>query len=119
MSLGDLGNNINKAGKDLYAAQRARILREGEEKKRMDERREADKLNRDISNLRRNKMTLEGRIMQLKNDIAREKNPQGKLSKESELKRLINDKVHIEGDLMSAERKDSVASRFRANRPGF
>ena len=48
MSIGDLGNSLNRAGKDLYASQRARILRESKEHEKIVERRELDRKKHDI-----------------------------------------------------------------------
>lgn len=48
MSINDLGNSLNKSGKDLYASQRTRILRESKEHEKIVERREVDRKKHDV-----------------------------------------------------------------------
>lgn len=119
MSLGDLGKSINSAGNKLYSEQKERILREGEQRKKMEETREKDKLNQDISHLRLHKQTLEGRIMQIKNEIMRERDPKMKSYKETELRKLLNDKVHLEGEMMTLQGRERAAHNLHYNNPHY
>ncbi len=105
MSLGDLNKSVNTAGMSAYNNQRGRILREGKDKMDRMKIQEADKLNQDLSHFRLQKQTMEGRILQLRSEIAREKNPQAKMSREAELKRMINEKTHLEGEILSKQAK--------------
>ena len=119
MSLGDLGKQINNSSNDLYNRQRDRIMHEGEQRKAMEEAREKDKLNQEISHLRLHKQTLEGRIMQLKNEVGREKDVKMRAYKEAELRKLLNDKVHMEGEIITLQGREHGAHNVHYNNPHY
>lgn len=119
MSLGDLGKQINKAGNDLYNQQKERILREGEERKKMEESRQRDKLNQDISHIRLQKQNLEGRIMRLRNEIARERDARVRSAKEAELRKLTSDKVHMDGEIITLQGREHSAHNLHYNNPHY
>lgn len=119
MSLGNLGNNINKSGANAYALQKDRMMREAKEMQNKQQMIEADRLNKEISHLRLSKQTLEGRIMQVKIDINREKDPKIRSLKNTELHRLLNDKVHMEGEIMVKQGREHAAHNVRYNNPHY
>jgi len=119
MSLGDLGNNINKSGANLYNLQRQKMMREAKDMQNRQSLIEADRLNKEIAHLRLSRQTIEGRIMQVKMDINREKDPRTRSIKQTELHKLINDKVHLEGEIMVKQGRESAAHNVRYNNPHY
>jgi len=119
MSLGDLGKNLNKAASNTYAQQKDRIMREAKEMQSRQQMIEADKLNKEISHLRLSKQTLEGRITQIKMDIAREKDARLRGVKETELHRLLNEKTHMEGEIITKQGREHAAHNVRYDNPHY
>ncbi len=126
MSLGNLGNNLNSKGGDLYAQQKARIMREAEEHKMRLEQQEADRAKQDISHKKLQKQTLEGRIQQLRNDINRVSHNSSDRTfrsvvseKERELRSLEVEKRRLEGDILSLEGKTHAAHNVHFNNPHY
>ncbi len=119
MSLGDLGNNLNKQAGNTYNEQRERIMREAKEQEARRAAQEADRMNREISQMRLQKQTLEGRIQQLTMEIAREKNVSTRTLKQNELHRLQNDKHHLEGEIISKQGRASASHNIRYDNPHY
>ena len=94
-------------------------MREGEQRKKMEETRERDKMNQEISHLRLHKQTLEGRIMQVKNEVARQKDPKMRSFKEAELRKLLNEKVHMEGEIISLQGREKNAHNVHFSNPHY
>lgn len=119
MSLGDLNKNVNKAGAKAYSDSKERIMREAKEVGERKAAQEADRLKKDISHLRLHKQTLEGRVIQLKSEIAREKNTKLRSFKETELHRLMNEKMHLEGEILTKQGREHAAHNVRYNNPHY
>lgn len=111
MSLGDLGNSLNKQGNNLYNEQKGRILREAEEQKKRMEAQEADRTRTEVSHKRLEKQTIEGRVNKLRQEILMAgKRGLGTSSakadialKERQLAELTRDKIRLEGEIRSLE----------------
>lgn len=119
MSLGDLNKSVNKSGASDYNAKRAEILRQGKQQQERLAAQEADRLSKDISHLRLHKQTLEGRVIQLKNEIARERDPKMRSFKEKDLHRLMNEKLHLEGEILQKQGREHAAHNVRYNNPHY
>lgn len=119
MSLGDLGNNLNKQGGSLYNDQRARMLREAKEMEARKQAQEADKINREISQMKLQKQTLVGRITQINSEIAREKDPIARARKQDELHRIQNDKHHLEGEILVKQGRANSSHNIRYGNPHY
>jgi hypothetical protein len=119
MTLGDLNKKVNLAGGKAYNDSKERIMREAKEIETRRQAQEADRLGKEISHLRLHKQTLEGRMVQLKNEIAREKDTKMRSFKETELHKLMNDKMHLEGEILSKQGRERAAHNVRYNNPHY
>lgn len=119
MSIGNLGNNLNKGGGDLYAKEKGRIMREAEAKKVQIEKAESDRANMEISRLRLHKQTLEGRILELGREIRTLKDQRMKTMKETELHRLQSERLHQEGEIMRLQGRIHGSHNVRFNNPHY
>lgn len=119
MSLGDLNKNVNKAGASDYNARRAEILRQGKQEEEKRAAVEADRIGKEISHLRLHKQALEGKLQQLKREIPQERDLKLRSFKEKELHRLMNEKLHLEGEIMTKQGREHAAHNVRYNNPHY
>ncbi|MEI6478933.1 MAG: hypothetical protein WCO18_01430 [bacterium] len=129
MSLGDLGNNLNKQGGNLYNQQKGRIMREAEEQKKRMEAQELDrKMRMETSHKKLEKQTIEGRILQLTREIAgmgrTGSNNSGSRTdlaiKQRQLESLRNDRLRLEGEIRSLETgAHGAAHNLHYNNPTY
>jgi hypothetical protein len=119
MSLGSLGNNLGGQGNNLYNTQRARMMREAEEQKKRIEAVEAGRLQTELNHLRLSKQTLHGRVTQLEMEMRRERDPMLRRTKETELHKLRNDMLHMEGEIMKMQGREHAAHNIHYNNPHY
>jgi len=115
MSLGDLNKNVNNMGAKTFANSRERIMREAKEIETRQQAQNVDRLGKEISHLRLSRQMLEGKVSKLKSDIYKEKDPKMRAMKETEMHRLMNDRMHLEGEILSKQGKERAAHNVRYN----
>lgn len=124
MSLSDLNKKISNTSSNPYNDKEARINHEWEDQKGMMEKKETDNMNTEIAHLRLHKENLAGQISQLKKDIYKESrsaNPNKSFlaEREKQLHKLQNDHLHIQGEVMKLQGRDSSAFRIRFHNPHY
>lgn len=123
MSLADFYNKVNSSGANLYSEKRGQIVRQGAEHSALQERKEADKNLQEVAHMRLHKENITGQISQLKKDIvdARQAGytPSLVAEKERMLHKLENDHLHLKGEILKVQGRDSAASRIRFHNPHY
>ena len=128
MSLGNLGNNLNKQGGNLFNQQRARIMKEAEDQKRRMESQAADRERMETSHKKLMKQTVEGRVNRLRQEIImigrrgfNNSSAKADLAmKERQLEELTREKVRLEGEIRQSETgSHGMAHNLRYNNPSY
>ena len=107
MSLGDLYGKVSRAGSNLMASQKGRIMREAEDHKKQLEQREVDIKNRELNNKRFEHQTLVRQIDALRREITSRgfgkkddaSYKRGVMEKERRISMLESDAKRIDGDI--------------------
>lgn len=118
MTLGDLGNNVQKQGGNLYNQQRGQIMRDAEAQKRRMEAQEADKSRMEISHKRLEKSTIDQRVAQVRQEIINadrrglnDRSAKADVAiKQRQLDELTKDKIRLEGEIRHLETGASGAA---------
>ncbi len=128
MTLGNLGNNLNKQGGNLFNQQRGRIMKEAEDQKRRMESQVADRERMETSHKKLMKQTVEGRVSRLRQEIIMMgrrgfNNSSAKADlamKERQLEELTREKIRLEGEIRQSETgSHGMSHNLRYQNPSY
>lgn len=124
MSLGDLQKQVNDSGAKAFTDQHEKIMKEGEAHISKLAIQKEDTELKDLAHMRLRGEHLTGEMEQLRKDIAKEKsstNPNLSFIKdrETQLHKLQNDHLHVQGEIMKHKGMDRPASHIRYNNPHY